>query len=395
MEALYSANLDDHYSALAHHYSRSGNTPKAVEYLHLAGQQAVQRSANAEAITHLTAALELLKTLPDTPERTQQELTLQLALGVPLMATKGFAAPEAERIYTRARDLCQQIGETPQLFPALWGLWLFHITRGEFQTTRELGEQCLTLAQRVQDPLLLVPSYSALGETLYWLGEFALAREHMEQGSALYDSQQHHSLAFRYGGYDHGVTCLSNAAFSLWYLGYPEQALKRSHESLALAQGLSHPQSLALALDMAAWLHQLRQERQAVQERAEAAMTLSTAQGFAQWLGVGTVLRGWALAEQGQRVEGIAQMHQGMGALRAIGSEIEWPCFLALLAGAYGKEGQTGEGLAALTEALAMVDKTGERFYEAELYRLKGELTLQKFQVPGSKFQVRKPETKN
>jgi predicted ATPase len=124
-------------------------------------------------------------------------------------------------------------------------------------------------------------------------------------------------------------------------------------------------------------------------------MTLSTAQGFAQWLGVGTVLRGWALAEQGQRVEGIAQMHQGMGALRAIGSEIERPCFLALLAGAYGKEGQTGEGLAALTEALAMVDKTGERFYEAELYRLKGELTLQKFQVPGSKFQVRKPETKN
>ena len=123
IEALYSATLDEHYSELAHHYSRSGNTEKAVEYLQLAGQQAVQRSANAEAITHLTTALELLKTLPDTPERAQQELTLQLTLGAPLMATKGFAAPEVEAAYTRARELCQQVGETPQLFPVLFGLW--------------------------------------------------------------------------------------------------------------------------------------------------------------------------------------------------------------------------------------------------------------------------------
>ena len=157
------------------------------------------------------------------------------------MATQGFAAPEVERIYTRARELCRQIGETPQLFPVLWGLWLFYIVRTEFQTARELAEQCLTLAQRVQDPLLLVPSYSALGETLWWLGEFAPAQEHLEQGIALYDPQQHHSLAFLYGGYDHGVSSLSNAASVLWYLGYPDQALKRSHEALTLAQGVVSP----------------------------------------------------------------------------------------------------------------------------------------------------------
>ena len=172
------------------------------------------------------------------------------------------------------------------------------------------------------------------------------------------------------------MTCLSYAALGLWYLGYPDQALKRSHEALTLAQELSHPFSLAFALVMAAMLHQLRREGQAAQERAEAAMALSTEQGFAHWLADGTILRGWALAEQGQREEGITQMRQGLAALRAIGSEIERPSFLALLAEAYGKEGQAEEGLAVLAEALAMVDKSGERFYEAELYRLRGELTL-------------------
>src|SRR5262249_55985163 len=138
--ALNRATLDDHYSDLAYHYSRSGNTEKAVEYLHLAGQQAVQRSANVEAITHLTAALELLKTLPDTRERAQRELLLPLSLGMPLQATRGFSSPEVQATYTRARELCQQVGETRQLFAVLSGLRTFHQVRGEFRTARELGE---------------------------------------------------------------------------------------------------------------------------------------------------------------------------------------------------------------------------------------------------------------
>jgi predicted ATPase len=387
IEALFHSKLDDHYGELAHHYTRSGNTERAIEYLHLAGQQAVQHSANAEAIAHLTTALELLKTLPDTPERTRQELTLQIALGGPLRATKGIAAPELERTYTRAQELCRQIGETPQLFPVLHGLWEFYLGRAKYQTARELGEQLLALAQRAQDPALLMPSYTVLGVTLRFLGEFASAREYLEQGITLYDPQKHRSLAFLHG-LDPGVDCLSAAAFVLWYLGHPEQALQRSHEALILAQGLSHPFSLGLALVMAALLHQLRRERRAAQERAEAAMTLATEQGFVEWLGAGSIVRGWALAEQGQGEEGITQMRQALAAFQAVGIEIGRAASLSWLAEAYGKEGQVEEGLTVLAEALAVVDKTRERIYEAELYRLKGQLTLQKFQVSGSKFQV-------
>jgi predicted ATPase len=376
IEAVYPTKLEDHYSELAHHYTRSGNTEKAVKHLQLAGQQAVQRSANAEAISHLTSALELLKTLPDTPERAQQELTLQITLGPTLMAAKGMATPEVGQAYARARELCQQVGETPQLFPVLVGLFRFYLVRAEFQTAHELGKQCLSLAQRVQDPALLLEAYMALGPPLLFLGEIASARGYAERGIALYDPQQHRSHAFLYQ-LDPGVVCLSIAAWALWLLGYPDQALKRSHEVLTLARELSHPHSLAYALWIAAVLHQLRREGQAAKERGEAAVVLSNEQGFPQWLVHGTIMWGAALAEQGQDEEGIAQMRQGLVAQRAIGAGIVRPYFLALLAEAHGKAGQTEEGLSVLAEALAEAHKTGGRWWEAELYRIKGELSLQ------------------
>jgi class 3 adenylate cyclase/predicted ATPase len=388
IEALYRATLDEHYSELAHHYSRSGKTEKAIEYLHLAGQQAVQRSANAEAISHLTTALELLKTLPDIPERTQQELTLQIALGPALIATKGQAAPDVGKAYTRARELGQQVGEPSRLFPVLHGLWAFFVTRAELKAAHELGEQLLSLAQRSQDPTLLLEARRALGETCFWRGEFVSAREQTAQSLALYDPRQHRSLVFLYAE-DPGVVCRGFAAWGLWFLGYPDQALKKIHETLALAQELSHPFSLAVGLMNACIVYSLRQEWQAAQERAEALIVLATEQGFTLWLAWVTILRGWALAEQGRGEEGIAQMSQGIGAWRATGAELLRPHFLALLAEAYGKAGQAEEGLAALAEALEVVDKSGERFYEAELYRLKGTLTLQS-QVSSPKSQVQK-----
>src|SRR5262249_20697884 len=171
IEALYRATLDEHYSELAHHYSRSGNTEKAVEYLHLAGHQAVQRSAYTEAASHLRLALDLLKTLPDNREHTQQELTLQIALGVTLMATKGHGVLEVERVYTRARELCQQIGETPQLFAVLRGLWNFYLVRAEFKTARETAEQFLSLAQRLQDPTFLLGAHEQMSFLLFFLAE--------------------------------------------------------------------------------------------------------------------------------------------------------------------------------------------------------------------------------
>src|SRR5437867_1002411 len=171
IEALFHSRLEDHYGDLAYHYSRSGNTPKAVEYLHLAGQQAVQRSANAEAITHLTTALELLRTLPDTPERTQHELGLHLTLGPVLMNIRGMAAPEVGALYTRARELCQQGGDTAQLFPVLFGLWMFSFLRAELPRARELGSQLLRLAQQAQNSALLLGAHRVLGVTLPYQGE--------------------------------------------------------------------------------------------------------------------------------------------------------------------------------------------------------------------------------
>jgi class 3 adenylate cyclase/predicted ATPase len=386
LEALFHSQLEDHYGDLAHHYSRSGNTEKAVEYLHLAGQQAVQRSANAEAISHFTTALELLKTMPESPERIQQELVLQTLLGPVLMVTKGQAAPETGAAFSRAHELCRQIGETPHLFSVLVGLRRFYSGRKDLQTARELAQQMLSLAQHARDPALLVEAHHALGNVLFWSGEFVAAQAQVEQGIAFHDPQQHRSLAFLYG-LDPGVNCRNFAANVLWFLGYPDQALKRSPEALTLARELAHPHSLAFALAFAATLHQYRREEQATQERAEALITLATEHGF-QVLAWGTVLRGWALAEQGQAEEGIAQIRQGLAAAQGTGGERLRRYLLTLLAGAHEKAGQIEEGLSVLADLL-VEDKEGERFYEAEMYRLKGELTL-KSKVRGPRYQVEK-----
>jgi predicted ATPase/class 3 adenylate cyclase len=373
---------------LAHHYTEAGLSAEAIPYWQRAGQLAAQRSANLEAISHLTKGLELLKTLPDTPERAQQELTLQIALGSPLMVTKGYGAPEVQKTYTRARELGRQVGETPQLFPILWGLWEVHAGGAQYKAARELAEQCLTLAQSSHDPLLLVEAHYALGGTLLALGELATARGHYEDLLALYDPRQHAAYAALYV-HDPGVIARCYVALTLWYLGYPDQALKRLHEALSLARELSDSYSLGATL---AWgapsLHQHCREEQAAREQAEAGMTLASEQEFSFLLAMGTMLRGWALAEQGQGKEGIAQIRQGLDAYCATGAEYQRTFFLSLLAEACRKAGRVEDGLRALAEALAMVYHTGECFYEAELYRLKGELTLQKFQVPSSKFQV-------
>jgi predicted ATPase len=259
----------------------------------------------------------------------------------------------------------------------LWGLCLFYTGRGELQSARELGEQGLALAQRQDDATLLLEAHAALGSTLLYLGEFASARSHAEQGLALYDPQRHRHLAYQGAGLDVAVLCLGcPIVHSLWYLGYPSQALQRSREAVTLAQGLAHPLSLAAALSWNARFHQLRREPQVVHELADAIIALATAQGFAQWLAQGIVLRGWALAERGQAVEGVTEILQGLATWRATGAEVGRQWRLLLLAEAYGKMGQTAEGLATLAEALAVVERTGDRRDEAEIHRLKGEFLL-------------------
>jgi predicted ATPase len=326
-------------------------------------------------MSHLTKGLEVLKALPDTPERTQHELTLQLTLAVSLMATQGYSAPEVERVYARARELCGQVGETPQLFPVLHGLWRYYAVRADFQTAQQLAEQFLSLAQRAHDPTLLVEPHRALGTTLFWLGELTAARPHLAQAAALYNPQQRRVHTVLYGQ-DPAVAALSHAALALWCLGYPDQALQTIHEALTQAREPAHPFTLAYALCFAGELHQLRREVQAAQERAEAEIALCTEQGFALYLARTTILRGWALAKQGQWEEGMGQMHQGLSAYRGTEAEQIRPYCLGLLAETYRDAGQTEEGLAVLAEALAVIHSTGERIYEAELYRLNGELRL-------------------
>jgi predicted ATPase len=248
--------------------------------------------------------------------------------------------------------------------------------RAEHQTAHALSEQLLTLAQQLQDSAMLVAAHRALGTTLYNLGTAADAHTHFTQGITLYDPQQHRPYAFLYGE-DAGVVCHSFAARALWSLGYPDQMLVRSQEAVMLAQQIVHPFSLGFALVLAAVFHQLRREVRAVQECAEAAFSLAMEQGFPHWMAFGSLLRGWARAHQGQVRDGIEQITQGLRAFRATGAELWRPYFLALLAEAYGTLGEPEAGLTALTEALTLVDKTGERHHEAELYRLKGELLLQ------------------
>jgi len=381
LEAQFPDTAETRPELLAHHYTEAGLPAQAIPYWQQAGQRAYERSAYMEAIAHLTKGLEVLTDLPDTPERARQELTLHITLGPALMAAKGLAAPEVERVYTRALVLCRQVGETPQLFPILIGLWRFHVVRAEYQTAHELEEWLLRLAQSIQDPALLLEAHRPQGQTLFLLGELVQARERLEQALALYNPEQHRSHAFLYG-HDAGVLCLSWLSLTLWVLGYPDQALKRSHDALSLARELAHLPSLAIGLQFASMFHQFRREGQATQERAEAAILLSTEQGMPQPLATGTILRAWALAKQGRAGEGLGQIHQGLAAYRATGAVWNQSNFLAMLAETYGDMEQREEGLTALDEALAMVARTGERFWEGELHRLKGTLLLARSAEP-------------
>jgi predicted ATPase len=377
LEEQFSETAEAQPELLAHHCTEAGLIEQAVRYWQRAGENTIQRSAHAEAIAHLRQGLALLQTLPETPQRLQRGVDMLIVLGASLHATKGQAAPEVGQTYTYARQLCEHLEEPHQLFPILRGLWSYYNGRAEYQRAHALGEQLLTLAQQAHDSIMLVVAHRALGATLFHLGTLASAHTHFTQGMALYDLQQHRTYALLYSE-DAGVMCHGFAARALWYLGYPDQGLARSQEAVTLAQQVAHPFSLSFALSAAAVCHELRREGRRAQTCAEALISLAQEQGFQYWLVVGSLLRGWALlAHQEQGAEGIEQFTQGLSALHAMGVELNRSYFLTLLAEAHGVMGQPEEGLTVLAEALTHVDTTGGRWYESELYRLKGELLLQ------------------
>ena len=379
LESMFTGQLDDHLGELAHHYSRSDNVAKALEYLGRAGRQGLQRYAYAEAANGLTAAIELLKSLPESPALLERELLLQLAVGSALSAINGWGAPEVERAYARARELCGRVGHPPELFPTLCGLWSFSSVRGELRTALKLGDEMLRRARRARDASLFLYAQRARGENSFYMGEFLLARKHLKAAMSQYDSERHRSLGSRGGGVDPELAylwCLGHTSWILWYLGYPDQALRTSHEALELARELSHPLGLAISEFSVSTVHQLRGNMLAAKESAERIIALSVQHGFTEILAFSTVLRGRTIAKQQPDEEAVAQIREGLAGLRLTGSELGRPYFLALSAEACAEIGRLDEGLNAVTEALATTDQHEIRHHEAELHRLRGELVL-------------------
>ena len=360
---------------LARHFTAAGLTERGVFYWQRAGQQASDRSAYPEAAAHFNVALELLNQLPDTPARVHQELVLHLGLGAALLVTKGIAFPAVERSYLKARELCSRIGETPELAPILFGLWRYYNTRSRLKTARELGETLLHLAEH--DPSLSVVAHEALGCTAFWSGVFVKARQHFEEGIQRYSLSLQRAPVFQIGE-DPGVGCHMYASSALWFLGYPDQAAARMHDGLRMASKLSHPYTLSFAAVVAALCSQMRREVAATLEQAEAAVALAIEHGFPHWAAMGSILCGWALAMRDRSEAGMAKLSQGVAAWRATDAAVNAPYALAMQAEAANLVGNVDEGFRLLDKAQAVLEQQEDRWFAAEIYRLRGELLLQR-----------------
>jgi predicted ATPase len=360
---------------LAWHYSSAGLVEPAVGCLLSAAERAMGRSANIEAIDLLRKGLELLKTLPDSPERDRRELALQTHLGAALTAAKGFAAPAVRDAYLRARSLCARIEDPSQVFPVLRGLWVYSLVRAECRQAQDLSEQMLELGERKNDVGDQLEGHRALGMTLLWRGELRRAREHFELGYNAYDPEQHHRHAVAYGN-DPGVACLAHGGYVLSVLGHFEQALAHGKKARALARRRAHPFSLVQALIYCAFIHHTRREPQQVLKLAKESMRLASEHGFPFWLAEARMMEGWARCEQGAAHAGLAQLQQGFTEFLDTGALMDRPRWLSVLAEAHAKCNQPDAGLRALTQGLILVDETGERFYEARLLGLQGDILL-------------------
>ena len=374
LEERFPETVAAHPELVAHHYGEAGCTEEAIKYLQEAGQIALGRSANVEAMTHFNRSLELLAHLTETPKRDERELKMHMALGPAVVAARGFADPGVGRAYARAWELCQRLEDNVNLPLVLRGRQVFHLASGELNKAREFAKQFLDLAERQQDPALLVGSCHALGQTLFLLGDLIGARKVVEQGITVFDPGQHRLP--NWPGGQPGEQCYLYDAFALWMLGYPDQALRRSEQALAMANELANPVNLVNTFAFVAHLHVLRRDLSAARQRAEATMEIGTEQRHSFFLGHGTVLHGWALVSQDQNEDGLAEIDQGLTIFRATGARSWIPHFLGLQAEAYGRAKRADDGLASAAEALELTEKTMERCWQAELNRIKGELLL-------------------
>ena len=383
LETLYGEQTEEVSVQLSRHFLEAGIVAKAVDYLQKAGDRAVRLSANEEAIAHYKKALELLPQLPESPERVQRELGLQLAYAVPIQAAKGFGGPELEKAIVRARELCEQIGDTPQLFTALVQLAFYYgFGRAEYRTAFKLQERVIKLAEQSGDPLQSAISSYVSTWALLNVGELVKTRDYTKMMNALYEPEKYGFLAHVFG-YDLGVVNRGFGAWALWFLGYPDQALEQYEIAMEHARKLGHPHTLAFALVGGLELFWFRRDIARVHRYLEELIPLANEKGFIYWQAHAILYQGERLILEGKLKEGIAQMRQGLGIMKATGTLTCFTRLLGRMADACLKAGAIDEGLSAVTEAAEIACKYDERYFEAELYRLKGELLLRKGQDHG------------
>jgi DNA-binding winged helix-turn-helix (wHTH) protein/predicted ATPase len=379
-EAGYRERTGERAAELARHFREARDARRAARYLRQAADNALQRSALHESAAHLLQGLAILEELPRTPERDRDQLAFLISLGPLLMSTRGFASAEVGRTYTRARTLCQEIGERSLLIRATWGLSAHHLVRGQPRRAHEIAQELHRLVDDDRGMPLMALAHVTLGQALYYLGELSLAREHCERGIAVYSPEQRRFLALYGTPQDPRVTCFCYGGWVAWALGYPDQALAACRAALQLARESSQSPKLAAALVFTARLHQFRREPEMARQHAEAAIKLAREQGFTQRLAAATILFGWARAAQGAR-DGIETMVRGLDDFRATGAADDLPYWLALLAERRAAEQQIEAASGNLGEALALATAGGPRIWEAELHRLKGVLASRSAQA--------------
>jgi TOMM system kinase/cyclase fusion protein len=376
LEAQFPDTCTRQPELVAHHFNEAGEAAKALEYLTRAGARAMERGAHQEAIRHLTRALELIRTLPDTPERRTQEIHLHISLGVPLQATLGYSAPEVEANYTRAHELCLALGLTVQLFAVLYGLFRYSMLQAKYNKALQLGEQLRVNAEQAQSLEFIVAAHRALGATCFYRGETARALTHLETVLAVEPTQPMRTRSYRYDVVDPWVASRSYLAWVLWLRGDPDAALGQAQAAITGARELEHPFSLALACSFASWLYQFRHEVESAAGASDEAIAVSKERGYQFWIGWAQVKRGWILAERGQLGQAVADLTQGLKAWRAHGSELGSSYYLTLLAEVYGKLGQIDDALKTVAEARRFAEEHAEGFWLPEINRIHGELLL-------------------
>ncbi len=373
LEAFNAGKSSAIASQLGFLYETGRDPGRASDYFLLAAQNAARLFANQEAIVLARRGLALLDKIPETPERARKELDLQVTLAFSLLWTLGYAAPETGVNMARARELCEALGDTALLFPIRVGLWTYYLCKGDLRSARETAEHLLSVSGNLNDPALALGAHVVMGFTLHHQGELIECRRHFEEASRVYDVAQH-SLYLQLYRLDPGIHSESEMVRTLWLLGIPDQARRKAEGTLALARALSIPLSLAFCQCFAAFLYQNLRQPEKTREMGEACIALCDEQGIMLERAWVMCPYGWALAALGQIEEGIWHIRKGLDTQLSIGSQVARPQFLAIFAEALWHAGQTQGAFEAVEEGLAVSNRNGERYYDAELWRLKGEL---------------------